>query len=229
MKKWMVTVIVVALSIGMFACQGWLMSKEGFDPVRSANGDYWWCVFEEERVPRREADELIAADGVLYLHYEQYGYVNAYRTDGTFLQGYQVATGRNGVGGIGYADGVLYIDGRCSGIYLFREGELVDFEEQSTKNPNYRAIENLMATSKPVRDGGYTYYYNAAAGQITRSRPGQALETVVQLPVKDSNVETLIFANLALWVLFPCWLRIEDGEVPFITKLIQERKKRQLR
>lgn len=229
MKKWMVTVLVAALSAGMFCFQGWLMSKEGFDTVRPVDEDYAWCVFDQEHVPRREADGLVAADGVVYLHYEKYGYVNAYRTDGTFLRGYQVAAGRNGVGGIGYADGILYIDGQCSGIYLFREGELVGFEEQSTKNPFYKEAEARMASSRPVTDGGYTYYYDAAAGQIGRFKPGQALETVVQLPVKDPNVETLIYANLVLWILFICWLRAENGEIPPVFRQIRERKQRQLR
>ena len=225
MKKWMVSVIVVALAIGIFGCQAWLMSREGFASIRSVNLDYWWLIYEEERVPRDEADQLIAADGVLYLYYEQYGYVNAYRTDGTFLRGYQVASKDNDRGGIGYADGVLYINGRVSGIYQFRDGELVGFEEQSIHNPDYFACNDIVQTCKPVTDGGYTYYYNAKAGQITRAKPGQALETVVQLPVKDSNVEALIFANLALWVVFASWY-MNDGALPDWLQTFHDRKKR---
>lgn len=225
MKKWMVSVLVVALSVGMFACQLWLMSREGFASVRTLDADYWWIVTDEEQVPRDEADQLIAADGVLYLYYEQYGYVNAYRTDGTFLRGYQVASKGNGRGGIGYADGVLYINGRVSGIYAFEGEELLEFEEQSIHNPDYDGYEEIVKTSRPVTDGGYTYYYNAESGQITRAKPGQPLETVVRLPVKDGNVEVLIFANLALWALFSHWFK-DGGKLPGWAQAYHERKKR---
>ena len=225
MKKWMVSVLVVVLSIGMFGCQAWLMSREGFASIGSAEVDYWWLIYEEERVPRDEADQLIAADGVLYLYYEQYGYVNAYSTDGTFLRGYQVADRDNGRGGIGYADGVLYIAGRVSGIYQFRGGEMVGFEEQNIHNPEYFAFDDIVSTSCPTTDGGYTYYYNAASGQITRAMPGQALETVVQLPVKDDNVDTLACANLALWAVFAHWFK-DGGKLPGWAQAYHERKKR---
>lgn len=225
MKKWMVSVIVVALSIGIFGCQAWLMSREGFDTVRAMKEDGGWLLFHTERIPRKEADDLIAADGVLYLHYEDLGYVNAYRTDGTFLRGYQVAIGEKGRGGIGYSNSILYIKGRVSGIYQFRDGELIGFEEQSIHNPDYFACNDIVQTCKPVTDGGYTYYYNAKAGQINRAKPGQALETVVQLPVKDSNVEALIFANLALWVVFASWY-MNDGALPDWLQTFHDRKKR---
>ena len=225
MKKWMVSVIVVALSIGIFGCQAWLMSREGFDTVRAMKEDSGWLLFHTERIPRKEADDLIAADGVLYLHYEDLGYVNAYRTDGTFLRGYQVATGEKGRGGIGYADGILYVKGITTGIYLFRGEELVRFEDHSRNNPNWDSVNRIMDTSKPITDGGYTYYYNAKAGQINRAKPGQALETVVQLPVKDSNVEALIFANLALWVVFASWY-MNDGALPDWLQTFHDRKKR---
>ena len=224
MKKWMVSILVVALSIGMFICQGWLMSREGFTSIRTLDADYWWIVTDEEQVPRDEADQLIAADGMIFLHYEYYGYVNAYRSDGTFVRGYQVATGK-GRGEIAYADGILYIDGQSSGIYQFRGEEMVGFEEQSRKNPDYRMLENRMSESQPVVDNGYTYYYNAEAGQITRAMPGQPLETVVRLPVKDGNVDALAFANIALWAMFALWFK-DDGKLPGWAQAYHERKKR---
>lgn len=211
MKKWMVSVLVVALSIGMFAYQVRLMSGEEFVSIRARNEDYWWTVSEEEQVPRKNADQLLVADGVVYLYYEELGYVNAYLDDGTFLRGYQVACGQNGRGGIGYADGILYIKGQCSGIYLFQNAELVGFEEQSTKNPDYFACKDVVSTCCPTADGGYIYYYNAEAAQISRAIPGQALETVVRLPQKDSNVDFLTFANLVLWTAFVCGMRLSDN------------------
>lgn len=226
MKKWVATALVAALSLGMFVCQAWLMSREGFASVRAVDEDYWWFVYDEEKVPRCEADQMIAADGMLFLHYERYGYVNVYSTDGTFLRGYQVASGRNGRGGIGYADGILYIDGRCSGIYLFRGEELLRFEEQSIHNPSYREIELYMDAACPMTDGGYDYYYHSVSGQINRAKPGQELETVLQLPVENPNVETLAYANLILWACFSVWSQIEKGEVPAVSQILQERKRR---
>ena len=218
--------MVLVLAIGMFILQAWLKSREGFDTVMAMDQDYGWIIYHRERVPRMEADQLIAADGMLFLYYEEYGYVNAYSTDGSFLRGYQVACGSKGVGGIGYADGILYIDGQCSGIYLFRGEELVRFEEQSTQNPNYRQTEILMDASQPRSYDGYDYYYNSVSGQITRARPGQALETVVQLPVKEPAVDMLVLAAGLLLILFPAWLRVEDGEVPAVARILQERKRR---
>lgn len=211
MKKWIFWVLVLVLSVGMLGCQARLMSREGFASIRAKNEDFWWAVSEEERVPRRDADQLLAADGVVYLYYEEYGYVNAYRDDGTFLRGYQVASGQNGIGGIGYADGILYINGRVSGVYAFEGENLLQFEEQSIHNPEHDVYMDIVRNFKPVTDGGYTYYYNAEAGQINRAMPGQALETVVQLPVKDFMVDALLFANLALWAAGVFGMRMTDN------------------
>lgn len=226
MKRWLAWTLVLTILIGMFVFREWIISREGFDPIRAMDQDYGWLIFHRERVPRMEADQLIAADGMLFLHYEKYGYVNVYSADGTFLRGYQVACGGNGRGGIGYADGILYINGQCSGIYLFRGEELVGFEEQNRNNPAHRQTEILMASACPTSDGGYDYYYNSVSGQISRAKPGQALETVVQLPVKDSVAEYLAMGMLMLMTAFVVWLRIEDGEVPVVSQILQERKRR---
>ena len=100
MKKWLAWTLVLTLLIGMFVFREWIISREGFDPIRAMDQDYGWLIFHRERVPRMEADQLIAADGMLFLHYEKYGYVNVYSADGTFLRGYQVACGGNGKGGM---------------------------------------------------------------------------------------------------------------------------------
>lgn len=223
MKKWMIWVLVLTLSAGMFACQAWLMSREGFETVRSIKEEGFWNVLSTKRVPRRDADELLAADGKLFLFYESLGYVNVYDTDGTFLYAYQVETISNGVGGIGYQNGVFYVDGK-SGIYGFSEKELV-FQSDQYKDAEYQRVRNIITQPNPVNDGGYTYYYNAASGQITRAMPGQALETVVQLPVKDGNVDALIYANLVLWAIFAFWYE-NDGELPKRIQEYHERKKR---
>ena len=223
MKKWMVSILVVALSIGMFVCQGWLMSREGFETVRSTKEEGFWNVVTTERVPRQDADELLAADGKLFLFYESLGYVNVYDTDGAFLYAYQVETIGNGVGGIGYQNGVFYVDGK-SGIYGFSEKKLI-FQSDRRKDAEYQRVWNIINQPNPVDVDGYTYYYNAEAGQITRAMPGQPLETVVRLPVKDGNVDALAFANIALWAMFALWFK-DDGKLPGWAQAYHERKKR---
>lgn len=212
MSKWKVGIAVAILSVLIFIAQGMLMSKEGFTTVRATKEDGWWAVCEDERVPRDEADAMIVADGQIFLYYEEEGLVNVYATDGNFLRGYQIETIHNGVGGIGYQSGILYIDGK-SGIYGFRGKELV-CSEILHKDTGYQRFMEIIREPDAVTDDGYTYYYNAKVGQINRNKPGEALETVVQLPVKDSNVEFLIYANILLWFGFCTWCRIVDGEIP---------------
>lgn len=198
MSKWKIGIAVCILSFAMFIVQDLLMAKEGFADVRATMADGWWWVCEEERVPRNEAAALIAADGQLFLYYEDQALVNVYSTEGQFLRGYQIETVGKGFGGIGYRDGVLYINGK-SGIYGFRGEELVASEVLWREDEElYRIVDE----PDPVTDGGYTYHYNAKAGQINRNRPGEPLETVVRLPAKDPKVEFLIYANFSLWVGF---------------------------
>lgn len=227
MSRWKIGIAVAILSLAMFIVQGMLMTKEGFSDVRATKADGWWWVCEEERVPRDEADAMIAADGQLFLYYEDQALVNAYSTDGIFLRGYQIETISNGIGGIGYRDGVLYIDGK-SGIYGFRGEELV-VSEVIYKDDAFQEINRIVDAPDPVTDGGYTYYYNAKAGRIDRNKPGEVLETVVQLPVKDSNVEFLVYANLLLWFGFAVWWRIADSVAPAWFDTFRERRGRKLR
>ena len=52
------------------------------------------------------------------------------------------------------------------------------------------------------------------------------VEVVVQLPVKNPNVDFLIFANLFLWFGFASWLRYADEEIPVLTELVRKRRNR---
>lgn len=211
MSRWKIGIAVAILSVLMFIAQGMLMSKEGFTTVRATKQDGWWMIWADERVPRDEANGMIVADGQIFLYYEDAGLVNAYSTEGTFLRGYQIETISNGRGGIGYSDSVLYIDGK-SGFYGFRGDELV-IAEVRYRDDGSQELKGIVDAPDPVTDGGYTYYYNAKVGQINRNKPGEALETVVQLPVKNPMVDYLIYANLALWFGFTTMYRTKDGAV----------------
>ena len=229
MKKWKVFLIVAALSASMFVCQAWLMSKEGFDSFHKIQTeDPFWIVLEKARIPREDADELLAADGMLFLFYEDHGVVNVYSTEGEFLRCYQVGMSQKGVGEIAYANGNLYVRSVGNDIYQFRGTELVHLDEPGKENPDWSTANRIVLKAKPKTDGGYTYAYDAVAGQITRAKPGQAPETVVQLPVKDPKVDTLIYANMVLWAFFAYWFKT-GGELHGWVKEYHERKRRQLR
>ena len=225
MKKWKIGIAVGILSFLMCMAQDMLMAREGFADVRATKADGWWWVCEEERVPRDEADALIAADGQLFLYYEDQALVNVYSTGGQFLRGYQIETISNGVGGVGYRDGVLYIDGK-SGIYGFRGEELVVSEVLWRED---KELHRFVDEPDPVTDGGYTYYYNATAGRIDRNRPGEPLETVVQLPVKDPIVESLLYGNLLLWAGFAAWWRITESGADSWFETFREGRRQKLR
>jgi hypothetical protein len=44
--------------------------------------------------------------------------------------------------------------------------------------------------------------------------------------VKDSVAEYLAMGMLMLMTAFVVWLRIEDGDVPVVSQILQERKRR---
>ena len=97
MKKWIAGLVAAVVSIGLFVWQDALMSREGFTSITAMKEDGWWCIYERERVPRKDATELIAAGGMLYLFYEDVGYVNVYSDEGVFQWGCQVEAISNGV------------------------------------------------------------------------------------------------------------------------------------
>lgn len=227
MSRWKIGVATAILSVLMFIAQGMLMSEEGFTTVHATKQDGWWQIFEEERVPREVASAMIVADGQIFLFYENVGLVNAYSTGGEFLRGYQIETISNGRGGIGYRDGVLYIDGK-SGFYGFRGEELV-IDEVRYRDDGAQELKGIVDAPDPVTDGGYTYYYNAVAGEINRNKPGEALETVVRLPVKNPDVDILIYANLALLFGFVTMYRIRDGKVSAWFEAYRRGKSQRLR
>lgn len=196
--------IAIGITVLLLIVAAWLMEGDGFSAVAKPGKGLVYQIFAEERIPRENADELLAADGLLYLYYEDFGLVNVYSTEGDYQWSYQVAPVRNGVGGIGYADGVFYLRSRSNGVFGFKgtglaSGDIPD-EDAIVDEPN------------PVTDGGYTYHYNAEANQINRAKPGEALETVVQLPQMNPIVMPLFAVIGAVWVALAIWDQKERAQ-----------------
>ena len=40
MKRWLAWTLVLTLLIGMFVFREWIISREGFDPIRAMDQDY---------------------------------------------------------------------------------------------------------------------------------------------------------------------------------------------
>lgn len=196
----------------------WSRSGEVFDRVPVLDGDLEYAVHMEELVPREEATALLVADGMIFLYYEDSGLVNAYTTEGEFQYGVQIADGNNGRGSIGYSGGRLYVKARVKGIFVFEGTELVQVEVLSQNPEEYGRLERIADAEDPVSDGTYTYYYIGETNQITRSGSGNPVETVVQLPRKDPNVELLALAVLILTACSTGWYsRMKHGT--FRTKM----------
>ncbi|MBE6950882.1 MAG: PQQ-like beta-propeller repeat protein [Ruminococcaceae bacterium] len=189
--------IAIGITAILLIVIAWLMEEDGFSSVAKPGRGLVYQIFAEEKIPREKADELLAADGSVYLYYEDFGLVNVYTTEGAYQWSYQVAPGKNGVGGIGYADGIFYLRSRSNGVFAFKGTELA-----SADVPNE---DEIVDEPNPVTDSGYTYYYNAEANQINRAKPGEALETVVQLPQMNPVVLPLFAVIGAVWVAVAVW------------------------
>ena len=126
MRSKPVKVIYVVVLVILLVSGCWLLGIEEFDTVRSLKGDGDYLLHTEELIPRASPDILIAEDGKLFLFYIESELVNVYAVSGEFLYGFQFPDYQNGVSDMICRDGLLYVDARGSGIYVFKDSLTVE-------------------------------------------------------------------------------------------------------
>ena len=189
------------------------VSAEEFDTVHPIDKDGQYTLQYEEMIPRENVGILIAADGKLHLYYLENELVNVYASTGEFLYGFQFPDCQNGVSNMHYENCLLYVDDRGSGIYVFRDTELVRFEERHYQNEGHDELEALFTGVYPHTDGEYTYVYEPENNQIIRYGNGTS-EVLIRFPQKSPHINGLLLL-LGGWILAGCFYSdMEKGRFP---------------
>lgn len=187
---WCILGILAVLVIYFF-------EAEEFDIVRALEDEDSYLIHREELIPREEVTSFIAADGKLMLHYADTELVNVYSSSGAFLYGMQITDGNNGSTGIAYRDGLLYIKGRTSGIYVFSQDQLVQFENQSIYNEGYDPLDELFPSETCHTDEGCTYYYVAEENKILRTDVSETVDFLV-FPQKNPYIIPIFYVMIVI-------------------------------
>lgn len=199
--------LVIVLLTGVI-----LLSMEDFDQVRAIEGDGTYLLHSQELTPRETPDILNVDDGKIFLYYIETELVNAYSVSGEFLYGIQFPDYQNGVSDMICHDGLLYVDARGSGIYVFRDKELLRFEEQHYQNSAHKELGLVFTGEENHEDSGYTYYYVKDENRIMR-RGGDAPETVIQFPERKLNEFVWMMLFTAIVTVGYLWSKKEN--LPF--------------
>lgn len=168
-----------------------LYASEEFDRIPSLEGDGNYLFHADPLVPRESPDLLIAEDGKLFLFYIDTELVNVYTVSGDYLYGIQFPDGQNGRSNMFYKDGLLYVDARGSGIYVFQDTQLLRFELQHIDNDGHDELEEVFSDEEDHIDGEYTYFYTEDTNKITRQHSAGS-ETVLHFPEKKIDVSNFL-------------------------------------
>ena len=187
-------------------------SMEEFDNVRPIEGDGTYLLHTKQQIPRETPDLFTVDDGKIFLYYIETELVNAYSVSGEFLYGIQFPDYQNGRSNMICHDGLLYVDARGSGIYVFRDKELLRFEEQHYQNPAHKELGFVFSGEEDHEDSGYTYYYVKDENRIMR-RGGDAPETVIQFPERKLNEFVWMMLFTAIVTVGYLWSKKEN--LPF--------------
>jgi len=192
----------VFLAIALTAV--WMRVNEDFDNVRLIKGDGNYRIHRQELVPKEDVDLFIAQDGKLYVFFIDYELVNVYDDAGTFLYGIQFPDGNNGRSDMGYRDGLLCVDARSSGRYLFDGMHLLRFEDQSIYNETDHELDGYFQGAYPDTDGEYTYVYEPQENRFLRSSGGKT-EVFLQFPRRNPMILPLLILDLAVLTALAYW------------------------
>ena len=213
-ERYLITLYWVLL-IAIFAVMVWQLSSEKFDTVRPIEKGGNYELRKEEMIPRENVGIMISADGKLYLYYLENELVNVYDRSGEYLYGFQFPDFQNGRSDLHYENGLLYVDDRGSGIYVFQDSELIRFEERHYQNEGHDELEEMFTGEYPHRDGEDTYVYVEENNRILRNRNGES-ETVIQFPQKSPHYNALLLL-FAAWVLLGCNYHEIKKKIPGIS------------
>lgn len=180
----------------------WQISSEEFDRVLPIEGDGTWLLHHEEQIPREDVDIMIVEDGKIHLFYIDNELVNVYTTSGQFLYGFQFPDYQNGISDMMYREGLLYVDARLSGIYVFDGTELIRFEQHHSQNEGYDELQALFTGEYPHTDGEYLYTYVAETNKVIRSGNGET-EDIMLFSQKSSHYNAFLLL-FGLFVIAAC-------------------------
>lgn len=202
MKEKYVKILYWVVLAVIFGCMVWQLTSEEFDTVHPIDGDGTYLLHTEELVPREDVDIMIVADGKIHLFYIDNELVNVYTTSGEFLHGFQFPDYQNGISDMAYQNGLLYVDARLSGIYVFDGAELIRFELHHSQNKGHDELEEFFIGEYPHVDEEYLYSYVAESNKVIRSGNG-ATEDILQFPQKSPHYNAFLLL-FAVFVLAAC-------------------------
>lgn len=176
-----------------------LVESEEFDRIAPLEGDGEYLIHETPLIPRESPGLMIAEDGRLFLFYIESELVNVYDTSGHYLYGLQFPDTDNDISDMCYRDGLLYVDARLSGIYVFQDTQLLRFELQHYQNKGHDELEAVFPEEEDHQDGEYVYSYLESANQILRSR-GEETEIVVQFPQRKYSPIAFAYVGIVMLI-----------------------------
>lgn len=181
-----------------------MISREPFDNVRPIQGDGNYLIHEQEMVPKEEVGMYIAQNDNLFVFFVANELVNVYDDAGSYLYGIQFPDGNNGRSDMAFRDGLLCVDARSSGRYLFEGTKLLRFEDQSIYNKTYHDLDTYFQKQYPNTDGEYTYIYVKEENKFIRSVNG-CTENFIQFPKHNRLIIPLLVLDLAVLTALAYW------------------------
>lgn len=141
-----------------------------------------------EITPKGDPILLVTEDQIV-LFYEESAILNFYDLDGNFQHGYKLATIRNGVGKMGYADGTIYVKVRGNCMFVIRDGQIESTVYILDDKDAYHELTPYVKAEPNHQHGDTTYA--VTSGGIIRFGEGTVAETVIRFPQIRSIISTL--------------------------------------
>ena len=202
MQRRIFRVLYLCIVCVVFILGIWLYESEEFDKIPPLTGEENYLVHTKPLIPREQPDLMIAEEGNLFLFYIDTELVNVYSVSGEFLYGIQFPDCQTGKSDMVYSDGLLYVDVRGSGIYVFKDTELVELQKKHRHNDEYDTLKTRFTGKEDCRDGEYLYCYIAESNRIIRL-PKEGSDPVIQFPQPKFDRMAFLLAALVLIIPLP--------------------------
>lgn len=163
---------------------------EDFNTVRPVEAEAGFLLHGKEQIPREEIDIYIVHEGKLYLFYIDNELINVYSDTGEFLYGIQFPDAQNGRSDMACHDGLLYVDVRGSGYYVFDGVNLLRHEQGVDAR---RELQGFFTGEYTHTEGEHLYTYVAEKNKMIRTGGG-VTEDFLTFPKKDARIMPLFFA-----------------------------------